>query len=304
MAPRMQERGAFRKHVQGILDVDADIDDLTTTNTEQMPQNTTTRTRGRLPEKKIMKSSSRATRVLCREPDSKPSSSRDFIPPAPSNRRNRSPLRPNSPTSTCDEGTRTQARSARRGRGRPKLTETIAADAFITTSVATGENLVKTEPAAATRIIRNRANYSTAVDELSMADAKFSLVGDGFVENDVFTQRRLGELSTRHEDLKKRHRDLRELGLKAAEHNFHRLKKQTEGSLESSNRLILQLREDLAEQTALAEHRKDMEENLERSEANAKRLQAEVERLSADLSLAREQVSMLSERLSSTQTAR
>lgn len=303
MAPRIYGRGAFRKHVQGILNVDADIDDLTATNTEQMPQNTTTRARGRLPEKKIMKPSLRAARLSGRETGTKPPSSRDFVPEAQSNRRNRSPLRPAPHASTCDEGTEDQTRVARNGCGRPKLKETIDADTSITTSsVVKGESLVKTELAAATRIIRNRATYSTAMDELSMADDKFSMVDDRSVENDVLTQRRLGELSTRHEDLKLRHRDLRQLGLKDAEHNFRRLREQTKGTLQSSNRLILQLREDLAAQTALAEHRTDMQENLFRSEANAKRLQAEVERLSADLSLAQQQISILSERLLSSTT--
>jgi uncharacterized protein (DUF342 family) len=41
-------------------------------------------------------------------------------------------------------------------------------------------------------------------------------------------RRRLGELTKRYESLENRHKDLREVGVKEAERNYDRLKKQSE----------------------------------------------------------------------------
>lgn len=46
--------------------------------------------------------------------------------------------------------------------------------------------------------------------------------------NDVSLRRRLGDLAKRYESLEMRHRDLREVGVKEAERNFDRLRKQAE----------------------------------------------------------------------------
>lgn len=50
----------------------------------------------------------------------------------------------------------------------------------------------------------------------------------GYDGSEVSLRRRLGELSKKYESLDMRHRDLREVGVKEAERNFERLKKQAE----------------------------------------------------------------------------
>lgn len=50
----------------------------------------------------------------------------------------------------------------------------------------------------------------------------------GYDGSEVSLRRRLGELSKKYENLDMRHRDLREVGVKEAERNFERLKKQAE----------------------------------------------------------------------------
>ena len=49
--------------------------------------------------------------------------------------------------------------------------------------------------------------------------------------DDVSVRRRLGELLKKYESLEVRHRDLREIGVKAAERNFERLKKQADENI-------------------------------------------------------------------------
>jgi hypothetical protein len=46
--------------------------------------------------------------------------------------------------------------------------------------------------------------------------------------NDVSLRRRVGDLAKKYEALEARHRDLREIGVREAERNFDRLKKQAE----------------------------------------------------------------------------
>jgi hypothetical protein len=54
--------------------------------------------------------------------------------------------------------------------------------------------------------------------------------------SDVSLRRRLGDLTKKYENLEMRHRDLREVGVKEAERNFDRLRKQSEKQTAGRNR--------------------------------------------------------------------
>jgi hypothetical protein len=53
--------------------------------------------------------------------------------------------------------------------------------------------------------------------------------------NDPSLRRRIGELNRKYENLEVKYRDLREIGVKEAEHNYDRLKKQGEERANSEN---------------------------------------------------------------------
>lgn len=57
--------------------------------------------------------------------------------------------------------------------------------------------------------------------------------------DEISTQRRLGELHQKYDSLETRHNELREVGVKAAERNFERLKRQSEENT-AGEKLILQ----------------------------------------------------------------
>ncbi|KAM4064756.1 chromosome segregation protein csm1/Pcs1 domain-containing protein [Hirsutella rhossiliensis] len=97
-----------------------------------------------------------------------------------------------------------------------------------------------------------------------------------------------------------RHRDLREVGVKAAERNFDRLRKQAEENVAASNMLISQLKEDIAAQSALVEQGRDLRHRLEHSEANSNSLQAEIDGLMTALSEARGEITTLSAKLAAS----
>ncbi|KND86849.1 Monopolin complex subunit pcs1 [Tolypocladium ophioglossoides CBS 100239] len=121
--------------------------------------------------------------------------------------------------------------------------------------------------------------------------------------DDVSIRRRLGELTKKYENLEMRHRDLREVGVKAAERNFERLRKQAEETTAGSNKLILQLKEDLAAQSALATQGEQVRQQLERSEANSNQLQAKIDELTTSLSGARSEIKTLSAKLAASRHA-
>ncbi|ODA78471.1 hypothetical protein RJ55_05852 [Drechmeria coniospora] len=59
--------------------------------------------------------------------------------------------------------------------------------------------------------------------------------------DDISIRQRFGELKRKYENLEMRHRDLREVGIKAAECNFERLRNQAETNINDSNELLSEL---------------------------------------------------------------
>ncbi|PFH55475.1 hypothetical protein XA68_18200 [Ophiocordyceps unilateralis] len=296
--------GAFSSLDPGVLE--ADFDDLTSIPTESKPQETRIRARGRpsVTDNRVTKPPARTTRATGRDNGGLASSSGKVIQAAPPNPSDGS--QPYVNASTSDDGNKDEPPKARRRRGRPKMVENGNRAANVSmarrSAAVVADKTLESQPAAAVRM-NNYIADSSAMDELSMADAELSLVADGPTEHDMPTRRRLGELSKRHANLKTRHRELREVGVIFAEQNFNRLKKQAEGNISVSNRLILQLKEDLAAQTALAEQGQSFQQQLELSEASAQRLRVAVDKLTADLTAARQEISTLSARLTASRGA-
>ncbi|RDA89504.1 hypothetical protein CP533_5770 [Ophiocordyceps camponoti-saundersi (nom. inval.)] len=291
MAPRVKKAG--RK----ILD--SDTDDLNSKHAEVQSSVTRRKARGRPPGtgNRVAKLTPRTTRAASKDITGTGLSTRNLSLPGPSQGLQQ-PVR----ASTHHGGDHDDLRIVTRTRERSNTTGSgnMAANTSLTRSAA--EEIPGTQLTTVLRIKHDTADYS-AIDELSMAEADINLVTDRSATSDVLTRRRLGELNKRHKNLKTRHRNLREAGVKSAEANFDRLKKQTEGNIAVSNRLILQLKEDLAIQTTLAEQGGSLRQQLERSEANAERLKALVDTLTADLTAARQEISTLSVKLSASRNA-
>ncbi|RCI13956.1 hypothetical protein L249_8117 [Ophiocordyceps polyrhachis-furcata BCC 54312] len=294
MVSRAKEAGASSSLVR--YDLDSGTDDVTSTQAEAKPR-TRRKARGRPPGigNRVDKSTPRATRTTGKHIAATCSSSRKHAVSSLSQGLQRSVDAVAHDTGGYD--------TVKRTRGRPNATgsDKVAASTSFTKRSA-AEEIPETQSTAVLRIKHDTAD-SSAMDELSMAEADISLVVDGPAASDVFSRRRLGELNKRHENLKIRHRDLRDVGIKSAEVNFDRLKKQAEGNIAVSNHLILQLQEDLAAQTALAEQGESLRQQLERSEANAESLQAAVDKLTADLNAARQEISALSVKLTVNRNA-
>ncbi|KAJ0324808.1 hypothetical protein Brms1b_001035 [Colletotrichum noveboracense] len=103
-------------------------------------------------------------------------------------------------------------------------------------------------------------------------------------------RRRLGEANRKYESLELKYRDLRDIGIKAAERNFDNLKKESEERANSN------LKADLAAQRALVKEGQQDRKKLEG-------LEAKVAELTASLSEARQELKTLSTKLAASRSA-
>ncbi|CAK7222401.1 hypothetical protein SCUCBS95973_004825 [Sporothrix curviconia] len=117
------------------------------------------------------------------------------------------------------------------------------------------------------------------------------------VSDDASVRRRLGELTKKYDALETRYRDLKEIGVKEAERNFDRLKKQGEDRAKVSNDLIASLKAELAAFREQARDGAKAKRDLEASEARAADLQAQVGELKKALDDAKAASKTLSTKL-------
>ncbi|KAH7242452.1 chromosome segregation protein Csm1/Pcs1-domain-containing protein [Fusarium tricinctum] len=120
--------------------------------------------------------------------------------------------------------------------------------------------------------------------------------------NDVSLRRRVGDLAKKYETLEARHRDLREIGVREAEQNFARLKKQAEERTAAATQLITELKAELAAQTALAREGEELRKQLEASEAKTQNLEVTIQDLNKSLSGAKTEIKTLSTKLAAVRS--
>ncbi|CAK7269258.1 hypothetical protein SEPCBS57363_003511 [Sporothrix epigloea] len=121
--------------------------------------------------------------------------------------------------------------------------------------------------------------------------------------DDPSVRRRLSELASKYDALESQYRELKEIGVKEAERNFDRLKKQGEDRAKISNDLITSLRAELATLREQARDGAKAKRELEASDARASDLQAQVGELQQALAEAKATSKTLSTKLAVARTA-
>ncbi|OTA90286.1 hypothetical protein M434DRAFT_398065 [Hypoxylon sp. CO27-5] len=116
-------------------------------------------------------------------------------------------------------------------------------------------------------------------------------------------RRRVGDLTRKYESLEAKYRDLREIGVKEAERNYDRLKKQSEERVNTANQLIATLKAQLSAQTELAKESQRLRKELEASQTKVDQLQSKVNDTSASLSEAKTEIKTLSTKLNAARSA-
>lgn len=159
-------------------------------------------------------------------------------------------------------------------------------------------------------------NRNTGVTSASVALESWA----EYDTNDVSLRRRVGDLAKKYEALEARHRDLREIGVREAEQNFARLKKQAEERTAgkclyrncalttdvlipiAATQLITELKAELAAQTALAREGEELRKQLEASEAKTQNLEGTIQDLNKSLSGAKAEIKTLSTKLAAVRS--
>ncbi|KAK3991354.1 chromosome segregation protein Csm1/Pcs1-domain-containing protein [Cladorrhinum sp. PSN332] len=124
-----------------------------------------------------------------------------------------------------------------------------------------------------------------------------------FSSDDPALRRRLGELTAKNESLETKYRDLREIGVKEAERNFDRFKKQTEDKSKLAETLITSLKSELAAQQEASKEIARLQSLLAQSETLATNLQAKVTSLSTALSDSKTEIKALNMKLTASRNA-
>ncbi|KZL79106.1 chromosome segregation protein, partial [Colletotrichum incanum] len=114
--------------------------------------------------------------------------------------------------------------------------------------------------------------------------------------SEVQLRRRLGETTRKYDHLEAKYRDLRDIGIKAAERNFDNLKKESQERANTASELIGHLKADLAVQRDLAKAGQQHKNQLEEMEAK-------VVALTTSLAEARQEIKTLSTRLAASRSA-
>ncbi|GAB0133606.1 hypothetical protein EsDP_00002010 [Epichloe bromicola] len=110
----------------------------------------------------------------------------------------------------------------------------------------------------------------------------------------------LTELKRKYDVLEARHVKLRDVGVKAAECNFERLKRQSKETAAASAKLISELKAELAIQSGVIKQNEQIGRQLERSEASVGELEKTIADLTASLLKARSEIKSMSAKLSAS----
>ncbi|KAH8586830.1 chromosome segregation protein Csm1/Pcs1-domain-containing protein [Bisporella sp. PMI_857] len=108
--------------------------------------------------------------------------------------------------------------------------------------------------------------------------------GSDTERSDPALRRKLGDMTNKFEALNIKYQDLREIGLKEAERNFERLKKQSEEKSIAAEKLIASLKSDLTSQAALAKESRSLKKKVEFQATEIGALKAQVTQLTTSLS--------------------
>ncbi|OAA39905.1 chromosome segregation protein [Beauveria brongniartii RCEF 3172] len=121
-------------------------------------------------------------------------------------------------------------------------------------------------------------------------------------ENDVL-ERRLREMTRKYENLEGRYTELREVGVKSAERNYEKLRKQADENAATANELITTLKEEVAAQRQALSDADSLRLQLQDSQSNAQDLSDRVKELTSSLAEADRQVKALNAKLAASRAA-
>lgn len=122
-------------------------------------------------------------------------------------------------------------------------------------------------------------------------------------ENYKSLKRKIEEINKRYHNLQLKYDEVVELGIKEAEKNFDKLKRQNEEIISISNKCLTSLKTDLKSQISLANEAKSLEKKLSVAGTEIESLRAKIWQLEGSLADSQAQNKTLSAKLSANRTA-
>ncbi|KAJ3489625.1 hypothetical protein NLG97_g5958 [Lecanicillium saksenae] len=113
-------------------------------------------------------------------------------------------------------------------------------------------------------------------------------------------ERRLREMTRKYENLEGRYTELREVGVKGAERNYEKLRKQADENAATANKIISKLKEELAAQRQVSGDAESLRLQLQDSQCNTQDLSERVKQLTSSLAEAERQNKALNVRLAAS----
>ncbi|KAH6688072.1 chromosome segregation protein Csm1/Pcs1-domain-containing protein [Plectosphaerella plurivora] len=205
------------------------------------------------------------------------------------------PKRGRKPAVAQDTSKQTQSR----GRGRPKANNNSAPVSHRSGSV--GDDTAEIQETQPMMPWEDDAITDVIMDDLEVLSPQQPIMSSPFKRTtetsgtDAQLRRRIGDLTRKCEAWEAKYRELRELGIKEAESNFDRLKRQTDERTGVANSLIAHLQLELTSQRNLAREGELHQQQLIESEAK-------VSDLTASLAEAQKNIKSLSAKLSAART--
>ncbi|KAG8531527.1 uncharacterized protein KY384_003156 [Bacidia gigantensis] len=114
---------------------------------------------------------------------------------------------------------------------------------------------------------------------------------------DPTLRRRLGEMTRKFENLDLKYRNLREVGLKEAEINYDKLRKQSEVNAQAANDLIASMKKEIAMQKAIVKESQSFQSQVQIREADLTQTRALADQLSKSLAEAQNENKALQAKL-------
>ncbi|KAH7375758.1 chromosome segregation protein Csm1/Pcs1-domain-containing protein [Plectosphaerella cucumerina] len=190
-----------------------------------------------------------------------------------------------------------------RGRGRPKANSNPATvvthDGGSTGGGGAATNQHEIQDSQTMMLGEDDVTADVIMDDLEAVSPQKPTLSSPFKRatestgSDAQLRRRVGDLTRKCEAWEAKYRELREIGIKEAEANFDRLKRQAEERTNVANSLIAQLQSELTAQRALVQEGEQCREQLVASEVK-------ISDLTKSLADARGNIKSLSAKLSST----
>lgn len=116
-------------------------------------------------------------------------------------------------------------------------------------------------------------------------------------------RRKLGDITRKFENIDMKYKNLKEVGISEANANVERLRKQCEAATEASNNLISSLKQELAQQSSLAQEARKMKKDLHAREEEISRLRATQIETASSLGAAQNEIKALQAKLTAARTA-